>query len=370
MRVLPPRVLAAGIALLIAFGAAASAPRILAAADTLPARLSNQEFWDLSQRLSEPDGYFRSDNLLSNEITYPEIIASLVERTRPGAVYLGVGPEQNFNYIVRLRPKMVFITDIRRGNLHTQLMYKALFELSADRGQFVQRLFSRVLPAGVTADVPVSVLMTAVRNAPPIDEEGFRANLLAIQWQLTRTRALPLSPDDLAGIEYVYANFHHFGPAITYNSSTSSSGGRNQVTYAQLMTALDEGGAPQSYLASDASFNVIRDLHERNLVVPVVGNFAGAKALRAVGQYVRDHGAVVSAFYLSNVEEYLIENGVWNAFCANVATMPLDVQSTFIKSERGYSAGSSGGRLVNFIVPMQEEVRVGCGLPATVAAAP
>ena len=368
MRVLHPRVIAAGIALIVALAIGAGAPRILAAADTLPTRLTDQEFWALSQGLSEPDGYFRSDNLLSNEITYPEIMASLVQRTRPGAVYLGVGPEQNFNYIARLRPKMAFITDIRRENLHTQLMYKALFELAPDRVEFVQRLFSRTLPAGVLADASVSVLMTAVQNAPAASEERFRANLQTIQQHLTRTRALPVSANDLAGIEYVYRSFYRFGPGITYNSSTNTGRGRNQVTYAHLMTALDPGGTPQSYLASDASFQVMRDLHQRNLVVPVVGNFAGPRALRAVGQYVRDRGSVVSAFYLSNVEDYLIEDGVWNAFCANVATMPLDAQSTFIKSERGDSAG--GTRLVNFIVPMQEEVRVGCGLPATSAAAP
>ena len=45
-------------------------------------------------------------------------------------VYLGVGPEQNFTYIAALRPKMVFIVDVRRGNLHLHLMYKALFEMS------------------------------------------------------------------------------------------------------------------------------------------------------------------------------------------------------------------------------------------------
>ena len=67
---------------------------------------------------------------------------------RPGGVYLGVGPEQNFTYIAALKPKMVFITDIRRGNLHMQLMYKALFELSADRAEFVSRLFTKKRPGG------------------------------------------------------------------------------------------------------------------------------------------------------------------------------------------------------------------------------
>ena len=115
----------------------AAAPTVGAAADTLPAKLSDDELWKLSQELSEPDGYFRSDNLLSNEMWLQWVIPDLLARTKPGGVYLGVGPEQNFTYISALKPKMVFITDIRRGNLHTQMMYKALFEMSADRAEFI-----------------------------------------------------------------------------------------------------------------------------------------------------------------------------------------------------------------------------------------
>ena len=56
---------------------------------------------------------------------------------------MGVGPEQNFTYIAALKPAMVFITDVRRGNLHLHLMYKALFEMSADRAGFRRRACSR-----------------------------------------------------------------------------------------------------------------------------------------------------------------------------------------------------------------------------------
>ncbi len=365
-----PRLALIGLALWVAL-AAPVAPGLRAAADTLPDRLTDKEFWTLSQELSEPDAYFRSDNLLSNEIFYPEIIPSLLQRARTGGVYLGVGPEQNFNYIVRLKPRMVFITDIRRGNLHTQLMYKALFEMSDDRVAFVQRLFSKTRPEGLTAETPVSVLMTAFLAAPPVSETEYRANVAALQAHLTKTRALPLPKDDLDGIEYVYGNFYRFGPAITYNSSTSGGGRGNQVTYADLMVATDAAGGPQSYLASHATFLVMKELEQRNLLVPVVGNFGGVKALRAVGKYVRDHGAVVSAFYLSNVEQYLVQDGIWSAFCANVATMPLDAQSTFIRSERGFGGfGRSGGGLVNSIGPMQDEVRVGCSPSSAAAATP
>src|SRR5581483_2071632 len=126
------------------------APPVRAAADSLPARLSDQDFWKLINELSEDNGYFRSDNLLSNEIWFQTVIPELLSRTKPGGVYLGVGPEQNFTYIAALKPKMVFITDIRRGNLHTQLMYKALFELSSDRADFMAKLFTKKRPGGLT----------------------------------------------------------------------------------------------------------------------------------------------------------------------------------------------------------------------------
>jgi hypothetical protein len=70
-----------------------------------------------------------------------------------------------------------------------------------------------------------------------------------------------------------------------------------------------------------------------NLIVPVVGDFAGPKAIRAVGTYLKDHHAVVSAFYLSNVEQYLFQqNDDWSKFYTNVGTLPLDSGSTFIRS--------------------------------------
>ena len=118
--------------------------------DTLPEKLTDAEFWKIISDFSEPNGYFRSDNLLSNEIWYQYVIPELTRIAKPSRLYLGVGPEQNFAYIVALTPKMVFIVDVRRGNLHLHLMYKALFELSKDRAEFVSRLFSKKRRKAVT----------------------------------------------------------------------------------------------------------------------------------------------------------------------------------------------------------------------------
>src|SRR4051812_21326200 len=139
------------------------------AADTLPARLSDEEFWKISSESSEPDGTFRSDNLLSNESYFQFVIPKLNELATSGRVYMGVGPEQNFTYISALKPKMAFIIDIRRGNLELHLMYKALFELSKDRTEFVSRLFSKKRPDDVGPQATVREIFTAVNRSTGSD---------------------------------------------------------------------------------------------------------------------------------------------------------------------------------------------------------
>lgn len=325
----------AALAAAIAFAFVAGRPASSALQKSLPASLSDAEFWSLSESLSEPGGSFRSssgspDNLLSNETSVSTVAAALEKTVKPGGVYLGVGPEQNFTYIAAMKPRLAFITDIRRGNLHLHLLYKAVFELSEDRSSFVARLFSRTPYAGLSPDVSADRLMSAFLSAPALDESGFQANLKAVVAHLTRTRKLPLGTEDLEGIEYVYRNFHQFGPAIYY---TASIGGRpGSATYAAIMASRDrESGEERTYLATDAAYADVRAMQRKNLIVPIVGNFAGPKALRAVGTYLRDRGAVLTAFYVSNVEDYLRRSTQWPAFCANVAAMPLDASSVFIR---------------------------------------
>ena len=356
------RSLAVALALGFLSLALAARPQVAGAVtDTLPDRLSDQEFWKIIEEFSEPNGFFRSDNLLSNEIWFQWVVPELQSRARTGGVYMGVGPEQNFTYLAALRPKMVFITDVRRGNLHTQLMYKALFEMSADRADFFAKLFTKPRPAGLSAKSTASELINAFWD-PAVKTSGesvYKENLQAIQDHLTKKRNLPLVKEDLDGIEYVYFNFYWHGPAINYNSSSNSSGRGNMVSYGDLMMATDGANVSRSFLASEENFKVLKDLEERNMLVPIVGNFGGPKALRAVGKYLKDKGATVSAFYLSNVEQYLYQDGLWNRFCGNVASLPLDEKSTFIRSSQG-GGGGPGGGLVNSLGSMQNETK-NCG---------
>ncbi len=337
------RVFIAGFVLIICISGLSSAPIMRDAAATLPARLADSEFWKMTQEFSEPDGYFRSDNLLSNEMWMQYVIPDLVKRTQAGGAYMGVGPEQNFTYIAALKPKIAFITDIRRGNTHTQLLYKALFELSADRADFVARLFTKKRPDGIRPTSSAQELFDAFLPVSTGDEAAFNENLKAVNNQLLEKHKFPLSKHDLEGIEYVYRSFYLFGPAISYNSTGRGFGGRggNFTTYVDLMTQTDANGVCRSYLASEENFKVLKELEEKNLLIPLVGDFAGPKAIRAVGKYLKEHGSTVAAFYLSNVEQYLGSN--WTIFCGNVASLPLDEKSTFIRASRRFGGGPGFG---------------------------
>jgi hypothetical protein len=314
----------------------------------LPTKVSDQEYWKMVSEFSEPDGSFRSDNLLSNESRLQHVIPDLLKTAKTGGVYMGVGPEQNFTYIAALKPAMAFIVDIRRGNLDLQLFYKALFELSAERVEFVSRLFARERPEGLGAQSTVQDIFAAYARAPESDAI-YAKTLRAIQNHLVTKHGFKLSKDDLDGIEYAYHAFATFGPEIQYSSTGRGGfGGRSaspfpQISYADLMTTTDAVGQTRGYLAAEESFAFLKKLETNNLIVPVIGDFAGPKAIRSVGRYLKEKGAKVSAFYLSNVEMYLMRGGNWNSFCANVATLPLDGTSTFIRTMRGGRYGPGRG---------------------------
>jgi len=329
--------------LALTLGVSLGSPRP-AAREDLPSRLTDGEFWRLATESSEADGFFRSDTLTSNELLYQRVIPELLERTPRGAVYLGVGPEQNFTYIAAVRPRLAIIFDIRRGNLLVQLMYKALFELARDRADFVSMLFSRPRPPGVGPTSTAADLFAAF-GAGQGDEALYARNLAAVEARLTKTHGMSLSRKDIDGIEYAYHAFFSRGYRV-----------RASPSYADLMTQTDNRGRPLSYLQTEDNFLLVKDLEARNLVVPVIGDFAGPKAIRAVAAYLRAHDATVGAFYLSNVEQYLNQDGKWDAFCRNFSTLPIAPSSTFIRSSTGRGVGFGVG-FVNSLGSMVAEAR-------------
>jgi hypothetical protein len=298
------------------------------AADTLPPSLTDAAFWKMTSDFSEPGGTFAFEMFMSNEVTFQTIIPDLLKIAPQGGVYLGVAPEQNFTYIATLRPKMAFIVDIRRENMIEMLMYKALFELSAHRGEFLSRLFSR-RPRSAQSDPQASVesLFDALAGGRG-DAAFFAQNLQAVKDRLQKAHAYPLTAQDLRTIDYIYNAFYRGGPDASLTTYGTS--------YRLLMRQTDSRGRNWNFLTSETNFQFVRQMQLKNLIVPVVGNFAGPKAIRAVAKYLHDHGAIVSAFYVSNVEEYIASPAaVWSAYCRNIATLPLNASSTFIRFGRG-----------------------------------
>jgi hypothetical protein len=210
------------------------------------------------------------------------------------------------------------------------LMYKALLEQSSDRAEFLSRLFSRAQPAGLSAAASVRELFDAYGSVEP-SNELFENNLQTLIDRLVSHHRFSLSASDRQSIEYVYRAFYSAGPTIRYSFGRYG-GWRPFPTYADLMMETDGRGENHGYLATEVRFQTLRELEQNNLVVPLVGDFAGRTALRSVGEYLRDHNATVTAFYTSNVEQYLFQNNAWRRFFSNVASLPLDGTSTFIRA--------------------------------------
>jgi hypothetical protein len=335
---------AAAIAVLLVYGAslatrppaaAAFAAPYQAAVPSLPDRLSDAEFWNLVSDISEPGGFFRiTDNFTSNEPEVGRVFTMLRDSGVAGGVYLGVGPEQNLTYIAAIRPAMAFVVDIRRQAVMQHMVFKAVFELAKDRADFIALLFSKPRPPDLDGTTSIQRLWNAFEDVPT-DRELASKNAIRIMDHLTRTHRFTFTAAESTQLESVRAAFVLYGPDIStrgWGGVGRVRGGGNGGTFADLTGwAYDDAGDPQSFLSTEENFRFVKALHEKNLLVPVSGDFGGPKAIRAIAAYLQKQGAVVSAFYLSNVEQYLFQDGKARAFYENVATLPVNETSVFIR---------------------------------------
>lgn len=331
-RFVATRTLAIALSLIpVALVPASAGAQATMAAATLPQRLSDTEFWDLVSAVSEPDGYFRIvDNFTSNEREIGTLFGMLRSRGTSGGVYMGVGPEQNLTYIAAIRPQMAFIVDIRRQAVMQHLMFKAIFELSPERADFVSMLFSKARPAGLDSATHVHQIWEAfwpVRS----DTVAYRTNLARITEHLTKTKGFAFTPLERDQLFWVYESFFRWGPQIATRGAVTGSSASGS-SFADLTGySTDASGEPRSFLSSEEHYRTVKTLHERNLIVPVSGDFGGPKAIRAIGTWLKQRGGVVRAFYVSNVEQYLYQDGKAQLFYDNVATLPMDASSVFIR---------------------------------------
>jgi hypothetical protein len=286
----------------------------------------------LSEQLSEPGGYFDTDNLISNESSYLQVADQLADSVLPGGVYVGVGPDQNFSYIARVRPRYAFIVDVRRQNLLQHLLFAALLARADDPYQYLCLLFSRSCPSVAPADALGGVERTlqAVELAPP-SGAAFEENLKAAYHHIGVALQLALQAQDRSHIRRIYRAFFQEQAEIRFQTF-GRAGGTYHPTYRTLLLARSPSGRFGSFLDSPEDYRFVRDLSRAQRIVPVVGDFSGPHALRAIGGWVREHGLTVSAFYTSNVEFYLMRNHAFERFAANVRELPTRPESVLIRA--------------------------------------
>jgi hypothetical protein len=285
---------------------------------------------ELVEELSEDGGYFDTDNLISNETAYVQVVSRLEPS---GGVYVGVGPEQNFHYIGRLRPRWAFIVDVRRDNMLHHLLLNAVLAKGDTPYEYLCFLFSRRCEAE-RGSLDFDEMVSAVDEARP-DEALFRRNLEAIREHVRDRLHFSLGEEDSRVVEFIYRSFFEEQLELRFKTH-----GRapmpHHPSYRSLLVARGPDGASAHFLARPEDYDYVRKLSIEGRLVPVVGDFAGTHALSAVGSFTRTRGEVVTAFYVSNVEFYLLRDGSFARYAENVRSLPRSESSRFIRAYFSY----------------------------------
>jgi hypothetical protein len=282
--------------------------------------------------LSEPGGYFDTDNLISNERSYLHVVPvlrALAGEAGDKGVYIGVGPDQNFSYIAHLRPSLAILIDIRRDNLLLHLLFKAMFAEAATRADYLALLTGRSQSAA-PRDASIENLVRLIDQAKPLTQSDFSRRQTRLAGIIDGF-GVPLSNDDRATIARFHRRFVDAGLSLQFNSR-----GRppqyDYPTLRDLLLEVDRDTVRRTFLATDADFQFVKSLQASDRIVPIVGDLAGSGALAKVGSYLDGRGLRVAAFYTSNVEFYLFRDGGARAFMNNLARLPRHPSSVIIRS--------------------------------------
>jgi hypothetical protein len=279
--------------------------------------------------LSEPDGPFFSDNVVSNETSYLQVAGTLARAATPGGAYLGVGPEQNFTYIALTRPKVAFILDIRRHNMIEHLLYRAIFAEARSRSHFLSLLVGR--PWDAASDPGPSASIEAViahaEKTPP-DEAVFTASHARLRAAVERD--VPLDAGDKKTLEIAHRAF--YGGQLDVHFELKPPQGRRYPALRELLAQKDPEGAARGFLASEEAFRFVQAMEREGKIIPVVGDFAGDRAMPGIAAYLSGEKIPVSVFYTSNVEQYLLPPRTWTKWARNVAALPTHDGSLFVRA--------------------------------------
>ena len=293
--------------------------------------LSLQEFAALSQKLSEPNGYFDTDNLISNETSYLHVMGKMRQMKIQGGAFIGVGPDQSFSYIAQVRPNIAFMVDVRRDNLLQHLLFKSLFESARNRVEFLCLFFGKPIPADLKSWEARSIQdIVAYVDKTPKEQKLFDATHTALSAKI-KSYGIKISEAEFSTIKRMHTEFFTSGLDLKFTSH--GRGSRYYYpNYRDLTLEKDLTGKQCNYLAGEADFQFMKSLQERNLVIPVTGNLAGDHALKSIAAYLNERGEKVSAFYTSNVEFYLSRGDDFDQFAKSVKLLPREANSVIIRS--------------------------------------
>ena len=105
------------------------------------------------------------------------------------------------------------------------------------------------------------------------------------------------------------------------------------------------------------------DLQQREHLDFVVGDLSGPHAVAAIGQLMAQRGERLSAFYVSNVENYLFRDGAYARYVENLKRLPHSDRSVIIRAIfGGYSLPESApGYYSTSTVQNLNELLANCG---------
>ena len=293
----------------------------------------------LSQKISEPGGYFGSDNLVSNELSYQHIIPKLQEMGVTGGVYMGVGPDQSFTYIAAIRPSKAFMIDIRRDCLLHHLLFKSLFMMSRNRAEYLALMFGKPVPAKLKDwnNRSLKELIEYIDRTPSDAKlyEKYRAD---IKLQINKF-GFNLSDRDHEAIQRIYQAFYQSGMEVRYViRDRPMPSNRYFPSYRSILLETDLNNQQRNYLATEDSYQFLKKMQEQNLIIPITGDLSGEHAVKAVGKYLQETGEKISAFYVSNVEFYLWrQSGSFERVVQNLKSLPITDKSVIIRSYFNYA---------------------------------
>jgi hypothetical protein len=250
---------------------------------------------------------------------------------------------------------LAIITDIRRQNMLQHLWLKSLFAKSTNRVEYLSLLFARK-PPRVKSDASFQQLLDAIR-ASTTDETLFKSNFAMVKRELLDGYKLSLSEDDLSKIEYIYENFWKEGLDLRF-SSIGRGNASMYPSFEDLLLETDRQGRQQNYLSSEELFQRLKRFEAENRLIPIVGDFAGPHAFKAVGAFLKTNGLTISTFYTSNVEFYLFGSANWARYIANLHALPIGPDSVFIRSYfptygRSHPMNMPGHRSTSLVGPIR-----------------